>query len=62
MRNRIPSIVLAIGLLIVSLTPRFVTGTDFVKGTIMGAGIGIELVGVLMMIRRGRTSSCRRAV
>jgi len=62
MRNRIPSLLLAIGLLIVALTPRLLKGSDdLLIGTLMGAGIGIELLGVTMMIRRARGSRCRRA-
>ena len=64
MRNRLPSLILAIGLLIVSLYPRLSAGLspvmrgDFVTGVVMGAGIVIELIGATMMIRRSR-SRCR---
>jgi hypothetical protein len=62
MRNRIPSLLLAVGLLIVALSPRLLSGGgDFVQGTAMGIGIGIELIGAAMMIRRSRHSRCRRA-
>ena len=66
MRNRLPLLVLAIGLLIVALYPRLSLHTglpqsDLFTGTVMGIGIGIELVGAAMMIRRSRTSRCRRA-
>lgn len=67
MRNRLPSLILAIGLLIVALYPRVSVAagfppfmrTDFFTGTVMGAGIAIELLGVTMMIKRPR-SRCRR--
>jgi len=67
MRNRLPSLLLAVGLLIVALYPRVSVAagfppfmrTDFFTGTVMGAGIALELVGAIMMIKRPR-SRCRR--
>jgi hypothetical protein len=65
MRNRLPSLLLALGLLGVSLYPRLVPDQpqelrgDFAVGAAMGIFIGVELVGATMMIRR--RSRCRAA-
>jgi hypothetical protein len=65
MRNRLPSLLVALGLLGVSLYPRLVHELprvlrgDFAVGAVMGAFIGVELVGATMMIRR--RSRCRAA-
>lgn len=68
MKNRLPSLLLALGLLIVALYPRVSVAagfppfmrTDLFTGTVMGVGIGLELAGAIMMIKRPR-SRCRRA-
>jgi hypothetical protein len=60
MRKRLPIFIFAIGLLGASLYPRLSTKlppgmrSDFATGAVMGAFIGVELVGVMMMIRRPR--------
>lgn len=60
MRNRIPFLFLAIGILIVALAPRLLAGSsDVLIGITMGTGIGIELLGATMMIRSSRASRCR---
>ncbi|HEX9162167.1 MAG TPA: hypothetical protein VF980_10720 [Thermoanaerobaculia bacterium] len=60
-RRRFPYFLVSIGLLIVVIYPRlglalpaFWRG-DFVTGVVIGAGIGIELVGVIAL---GRRSAC----
>jgi hypothetical protein len=64
MKKRLPSFLVAIGLLGVSLYPRLSASLppamrgDFAVGVMMGVFIGIELVGATMMIRRSR---CRTA-
>jgi hypothetical protein len=58
MRNRLPYLLLLIGILIVAIAPRIALGTDFVTGTAMGIGIGLELVAVLLLAKRLR---CRSA-
>ena len=64
MKKRIPVFLFAIGLLGVCLYTRLAAAlppalrTDFITGAMMGAFIGIELVGATMMMRRPR---CRAA-
>jgi hypothetical protein len=64
MKNRIPSLLVALGLLGVVLYPRLSTGfppairTDFLTGVAMGVFLGVEIAGVSMMRRRSR---CRMA-
>ena len=61
LRKRIPSLLVAVGLIGVSLYPRYLPASaphllrnDFVVGLGMGIFLGIELVGAVWMIRQRR--------